>query len=118
MLKARRLAAKALKSKALKSEDADDVLDYFEMIGLLVRRGALDEHVVWHNFFYWIHRYCLSAQEHITNIQSEDPTIWADLVELHKRLVLIEKRERRCTDSKLQLNKKELTEFLDEEMVV
>ena len=54
MLTARRVASKALRSE--NPSDADDVLDFFEMIGLLVRRGALDKHVVWHNFFYWIHR--------------------------------------------------------------
>lgn len=116
MLTARRLASKALRSDD--PSDADDVLDFFEMIGLLVRRGALDKYVVWHNFFYWIHRYYLSAQDYITAIQKEDPTIWADLVELHRSLVLIEKKERRCTDSNLQLTEAELTEFLEEEIEV
>ena len=116
MLTARRVASKALRSE--NPSDADDVLDFFEMIGLLVRRGALDKHVVWHNFFYWIHRYYLLAQDYITAVQSEDPTIWADLMELHRCLVLIEKKERRCPDSKLQLSEAELTEFLKEEMEV
>ena len=114
MLVARRAAAMALSSE--NKADADDVLDFFEMVGLLVRRGALDEYVVWHNFFYWIHRYYLSAKDHIDTIQSEDPTIWADLTQLYSRLASIEKKERQCSVSQLQLTEEELTEFLNEEM--
>jgi len=111
MCTARQTVAKAYQMN--KSEnDIDEILDFFEMIGLLTHRGALSDILVWHNFFYWIHGYYLLSRDYIKAAQSEDPTVWQNLVSLHKRLVAIEKRERRCTDSQLQLTKEELTEFL------
>ncbi len=35
--------------------DVDDLLDFFDTLGLLVRRRALDPEMVWHRFFYWLH---------------------------------------------------------------
>jgi hypothetical protein len=53
LLPKRRKAAQALK-RGPDEHDADieDVLDFFETLGLLVRRHALDREVVWHTFFY------------------------------------------------------------------
>ena len=113
----RRAAAEALLRDEDKG-DVDDVLDFFEMVGMLLRRGALDDFMVWHNFFYWIHGYYLSNSDYIAESRSVDPTIWADLVELYKRMASIEKKERQCSDQQLQLTEKELTEFLEEEMTV
>ncbi len=114
MRKARQAASKSLLNKT--NTDADDVLDFFEMIGLLTRRGALDEKMVWHTFFYWIHRYYHAANEYITKERQKDPTVWKDLVHLHKRVIAIEKRERRCPDSNLLLSEDSLDEFLKEEI--
>lgn len=113
MQKARQDAAKSLLDKTYTG--ADDMLDFFEMIGLLTRRGALDEKMVWHTFFYWLHRYWCSANEYITKERREDFTVWADLNYLHSRVVDIEKRERRCTDSDLLLSEDSIKEFLEEE---
>jgi len=117
MLKIRRSAARELLLHKEKS-DVDNVLDFFEMVGMLVRRGALDDFMVWHNFFYWIHGYYLPNSDYIVESRIEDPTIWVDLVELYKRLVSIEKNERQCSDEKLQLTEEELTEFLEGERKV
>ncbi|MFA6164479.1 MAG: hypothetical protein WC685_13750 [Methylobacter sp.] len=113
----RRAAAEALLRDEDKG-DVDDVLDFFEMVGMLVRRGVLDDYMVWHNFFYWIHGYYLSNSDYIAESRSVDPTIWADLVKLYRRMVSIEKKERQCSDQQLQLTEDKLTEFLEEEMTV
>jgi len=98
--------------------DVDDVLDFFETVGMLIRRGALDDFMVWHTFYYWIHRYYVSNSEYIAKSRVEDHTIWFDLVKLHKIMVSIEKKERQCPDEELQLTKEELTEFFKEEMTI
>jgi hypothetical protein len=113
----RKAAAKSLLSGRLGTGPAfrttvEDVLDFFEMIGFLLSRGALDERMVWHGFFNIIHPYWLSAQEYIEDQRREDPTVWSDLAQLHQRLLSIEKTERKCSDADLALSKDSLTEFL------
>jgi hypothetical protein len=113
----RRAAAKALlHGKEL--GDVDDLLDFFEMVGMLVRRGALDDLMVWHNFFYWIRGYCLSSAAYIDESRIEDSTVWADLVKLNKRMMTIEKKERQCSERQLELSDDKITEFLEWEMKI
>jgi hypothetical protein len=47
------VAEKRLKGTAYPPE-AQKILDFFETIGLLVRRGYLDECDVWSSFGYWM----------------------------------------------------------------
>ena len=48
---ARKRAAKAiLNNRKSPGGDVDDVLDFFEMVGLFYRRHALDEDMVWCTF--------------------------------------------------------------------
>ncbi len=39
------------------TDAVDEVLDFFETIGLLVRKGAIEKEMTWSTFFYWILRY-------------------------------------------------------------
>ncbi len=109
----RRNAAQGL--LAGRPSDSDDVLDFFEVLGILVKRKALDPYFVWHFFFYWLNAYASAAAEYITTIRHDDPTIWQDLSYLRRRLRTIERRERRCGDSDFQLSKDEVHRFLLEE---
>lgn len=111
--KIRRVAAKSILDKTYR--DAEEVLDFFEMMGLMVRKGALNEEMVWNLFFYWIHRYRLSANEYIEKERQKDSMVWANLIYLHDRVVAIEKRISRCSDSDLLLSEQSLKEFLEEE---
>ena len=114
MKKARRTAAKALIEN--KNFDAtDDVIDFFEMIGLLTRKGTIDSQMVWFNFFYWIHRYINAAKAHIEAEQKKDCTVWTEILHLHKQLLDIERSERNCTEKQLHLSKSEIVKFLNEE---
>ncbi len=110
MRPARRAAAKALSEKP--SSRIDEVLDFFEMIALLMHRGAIDETMVWHSFFYWVHRYCVLASDYIATVRRTDATIWEDLGRLHQRLIGVEKRRRRCSDSDMLLSPEDIREFL------
>jgi hypothetical protein len=113
MQRQRRTSALAL--LAGRPAESEDVLDFFEMIGMLVRRRTLDSHLVWHIFFHWINGYVSAASEHIATVRNSNPTIWQDLTYLRRKLVLIEKRERRCADSDIQLSMAAVRGFLEEE---
>lgn len=113
MRRARRAAAKSLLDKT--HTEADEVLDFFEMIGFLARRGALDEKMIWETFFYWIYRYWHCAKEYIERQREGDPTLWANAAHLYKRVVAIEKCERRCSDADMSLKGESSRNFLVEE---
>ena len=56
-------AAKALLLNRNTREDAvSQVLDFFEEIGFLMIRGAIDEDAVYTFFDYWVVRYCLATK--------------------------------------------------------
>ena len=116
MRKTRRKAAKGIRQG--RNADVDDVLDFFEVVGLLVRRRAIADLFVWHSFFYWTHRYYLLTKEYVASVREKDPTTWSDFVWLHQRLENVEKRRRKCSDEHVVVDKTELDEFLKEEMQV
>ncbi len=61
-------------------------LECFETMALLLRRGALDQEIVWHTFFYWIDHYYAAAREHIEQRQVAAPLVWKDLVSFVAKL--------------------------------
>jgi hypothetical protein len=59
--------------------EMEDILDFFETIAMLTRKGALDLYMVWHTFDYWIERYFAVAAPYIRARQLEEPGVWEDL---------------------------------------
>lgn len=89
----RHLAARQLQTND-PGADADDVLDFLEMLGLLVRRKALDVEMVYHTFFYWIDGYWRAAKVLIERERGRDPRVWENLHDLHNRVLAIENKKR------------------------
>ncbi len=121
MIEARIRAATALKNHRKKvvnppskMDDVDDVLDFFEHVGLLERRKAIDEEMVWHSFYYHLQSYYLLSKQHIQEKMEKSPVIWEDMVKLQKKLVDIE-WERNKTRYDIDLAPERLDEFLEDE---
>lgn len=112
----KRLRAGAAKA-ALANEltPAEDVFDFFETIGLLLRRKAVNEEFAWHTFFHWVHGYWTVGNEYIANKRRKRDSLWKDFLQLHQRLVEVEKRKEHLTDSDLVLSNDEIREFLEQE---
>jgi hypothetical protein len=87
-LKKRHAAAYAIKQQP--GSDIEGVLDFFESLGLLTRRGALDREFVYSTFFYWLHGYMTKCQDFIAEQRKRYPARYGDLVWLHRKLVAIE----------------------------
>ena len=116
MLIERKSAASVLLKKPNSTpEDMDDLLDFFESLGLLTRRGALDKEMVWNNFFYWAHRYWIAAEDYIAEKQKKDPTEWENFTKLEKDLIKIEKKHGSTYNLKLTKNSPDIKTFLEEE---
>jgi len=111
MKKIRQVAAKSLRDQT--NTDVEDVLDFFETIGMLTHKGALDEEMVWNTFYYWVIRYWYAAKEYIETKRKEDPSIYSELIYLKERLIDIEKKKH--LNAKIEFTKNEIEEFLTEE---
>jgi hypothetical protein len=62
-----------------RSLEAEPILDFFETMALLLRRGALDRELVKHTFFYWVDNYYEASKDAIAERQRKNPLIWKDL---------------------------------------
>jgi hypothetical protein len=113
----RMLAVKSIQSKSF--IDAEEIYDFFETIGLLLRRRALDKEFVWSSFYWWIHRYWYVSKAYVERrrIETHDLTLWQDFEYLAKKLNKYEKKKRKATsDSILILTDDELKAFYDAEL--
>ncbi len=63
-------AATALKNKT-SFENAEDVFDFFDTVGLLVRVEALKAEIAHSLFFHWINLYWCSGEQYIKDKQKE-----------------------------------------------
>jgi hypothetical protein len=87
----------------------EDLLDFFETLGLLTRRRALDKEMVWSTFFYWLYGYWLFSRAFVEAQRAQFPARYGDLVWLIRELTPIERHMRGA------LNDAEWNNFLAEE---
>lgn len=74
------------------------VLGFFENIGHLVRRGALDKIMIWNKFGWYVVRYHLALTRGRSLIEENrrseaDPTLWEEFEWLNRQMVRIYKRK-------------------------
>jgi hypothetical protein len=114
--KVRRVAAKNIIKRNFR--EADEVFDFFETLGLLLRKHALDKEMTWNTFFYWIHRYWIAGSDYIADEQRDDPTTWEDFKYLHEEVIKVEKSRTGASDSDLLLSTEDIKEFLRDESAI
>jgi hypothetical protein len=51
----------------------DDVLNFFEELGFLVDRRAVDAEAAWEFFYYWVARYYHATLEYLQTMEAEQP---------------------------------------------
>lgn len=75
------------------------VLGFFENIGHLVRRKAIDKLMIWNKFGWYVTRYYLALTEDedlIDDIRTKerDPTLWEELEWLNREMLKIYKKRK------------------------
>lgn len=114
MTATRRNAAKSLQMGG--DKDVEPVLDFFETLGMLVKKNAFDREMVWNTFFYWFHNYWAASQSYVATKRKDDPTTWEEFAFLDQCMSDIEKTRTHCTDSDLIPSKEDIATFLEEEL--
>ncbi len=113
---------RGLAQKRLKGTDDDPMelyrlLDFFETIGLLVKRGYLNEEDVWSEFGHWVLTINADSEmrANIDYEQNRDPTEYAVYLSLVDRLMRID-AEHHGTGSRI--SKEDVMAFYREELTI
>lgn len=111
----RRKAASALLTDKDTAE-AEPIYDFFEIVGFLVRKKAIDADIAWSMFYDWVHGYWSNGEAHIMKLRSEkkDRTLWDDFERLHAALLETQRKEANQSEPNL-LSTEEMIKFLNEE---
>jgi len=106
MLKNRKLLAHQLLSGAGRGEIEEPVIDFFEDMGLFLRRGYLDEELLWSTFGYYGVRWWAACKNYILEERKKqnDSTLFTDFEALAERFRALDIKEKLAepTSSELQ----------------
>ena len=82
--------------KHIETDELYEVLGFFETVGLLSRKKAIDAELLWHTFMWWLTSY-YQLCKHMTirqRLEEADPTYWSELEHLVNKIEQVEKRRR------------------------
>lgn len=98
----------------------DDVIVFFETMGLLTHKKTLDKNMVWNEFCWEIVRYygALTYPENqIERLRKEtnDSTLYDNFIWLNSEMLKIDSRRRKKTIREVTPNEEDVDQFLKEE---
>jgi hypothetical protein len=109
--KTRKLAATALLAGKKQDNNVYDVINFFDTMGLLVRRNVLDEEMVMPEFFDYISGYWHATSDYINTSIRLDSLNYKDFIFLDKKMNSAYK----FMGGKEELDHQSLKEFLKDE---
>jgi hypothetical protein len=96
---------------------AEDVFDFFETVGLLVRTGALTKDLAYNSFFHWVNLYWVAGQGHIQEKRKVAKSLWEHFEYLYEIVQQSERmRDADSEDLKLAEQPQRLRNLLNEEI--
>jgi hypothetical protein len=95
--------------------DIDDVLDFFEDVGLYQRADHISPELAHHHFFHWTRGYWQAAKPYVDAWRGREPARWNHVEELFDTSCDIELKQQGGTREQLRLNEADLDEFLRQE---
>jgi hypothetical protein len=75
-----------------KRQQLDEILNFFEMLAMLVKQKKLDAQYAHFQFGYWFKHYYSFAYPIIQDIQRDSPHQWSHLAWMHKTFLDIEQQ--------------------------
>jgi hypothetical protein len=96
----------------------EPVINFFESVGMLVRRGYLDPDMVWSGFSFFALRWWSACKDYILEerrIENNDKTIFEEFEKLIDELYKIEIEKRHLSRAELEPSKQDMLRFLKAE---
>lgn len=114
--KIRANAARAILSNE-KLIEAEEVFDFFETVGLMVRTGALTKDLVYNFFFHWMNMYWVAGQAYIQEERKNSISLWENFEFGYKAVREMEEmKDAHSIDLKLAENPQRLRTLLQAEV--
>jgi hypothetical protein len=76
--------------KGMRLGEAEDLFDFFEQVGFLVRRGLLDHEIAYSFFFHWTNLYWVAGKQIIQQKREGAASLWTDFEYLYDKLLQME----------------------------
>jgi hypothetical protein len=70
--------------------EADDILDFFEELGLMFKEGVLNERFLHSYFFTFISTYWEAAEKYISYARQQESAVWGGFKYLYQRMRAVE----------------------------
>jgi hypothetical protein len=98
--------------------NAEDVFDFFETVGLMVRTEALTKDLAYNFFFHWINMYWVAGQGHIQEKRKIAKSLWENFEYLYNIVQQLEQiKDADSEDLKLAEQPQRLRTLLNEEII-
>ena len=93
-----------------------EVIDFFDTIGTLTKKGVLDKELVWHTFYWPMANYWAVCQDFVRETQSEEGTAtWADYAEVMSEMKATEADRSKRSLAEIGPSKSQVAEFMADE---
>jgi hypothetical protein len=115
MLSERRKLAEQLLSREAHEKIQETVMNFFETVGMFVRRGYLDEEMAWAGFSFYGIRWWSATKDYIfeeRKIQNNDSTIFEEFETLVDEFYKMEIGRRSLSRAQLEPSPEDLNRFL------
>lgn len=91
-----------------------EVMDFFENVGLLVKKGVIPLEYIWSGYYYWILNYWTAFQKYVYwyREKGDDVTYYDAFEYLFKRVLDFDERSRH---KKVVIRSEDVTKFIEEE---
>jgi len=97
-------------------DDVDAVLDFFDEVAFLMRRGAVDTELVWYQFYWPMVHYWAAARDYAGEARKTDPTAWEQLDAAMPVLLAIEAQRRGRSSAEVLPDRAAIRAFLQDEV--
>ncbi len=114
----RKKLATQLLAKTHHNEIQEPIMNFFESVGLLLRKKYLDPEMVWSGFSFYAIRWWCACKDYISEerqLQHNDGTIFNDFENLVDELYKIEIAQRNLTRAKIEPSRDDIASFLEAE---
>jgi hypothetical protein len=117
LVSARKLLAQQIMQGAPHDKINETVMNFFEDLGMLLRRNYLDREMIWDTFSYYARMWWSACREYIAAERTalNDDTLFTDFDYLAERISEDEVKKRHKTRAQLEPSPSDLKAFLDAE---
>jgi len=114
----RKRLAEQLLANATHDDIKEPIINFFESLGLLLRKNYLDSEMIWSSFAFYIIRWWAACKDYIIEErkrQNNDDTIFSEFEFLVDEMYKVEMKKRALSRIKLEPSRDEIIQFLNEE---